>query len=79
MAADQQRIDELLAGVHQGLARAHFAAERGARFGQGQYDGRMRAARVLRITGEPVPVFAMRESEDAEDKEKNSEGKVAET
>ncbi|KAK8041971.1 hypothetical protein PG993_006494 [Apiospora rasikravindrae] len=38
-------LNKLQAGIYQNLARANFAAERGMRYGQDQYDDRMQASR----------------------------------
>ncbi|KAK7952526.1 uncharacterized protein PG986_008254 [Apiospora aurea] len=38
-------LNKLQAGLYQNLARANFAAERGMRYGQDQYDDRMQASR----------------------------------
>ncbi|KAK7754194.1 hypothetical protein SLS62_003771 [Diatrype stigma] len=45
----RERLGTLQAGVYQNLARANFAAERGVRYGQDHYDGRMQASRRVRV------------------------------
>ncbi|KFH40742.1 hypothetical protein ACRE_085610 [Hapsidospora chrysogenum ATCC 11550] len=60
----RDRLSRLQSGVHQNIARANFSAERGLRYGQDQYDGRMRASRVLDIRveqqqGTGVPSFGV--------------------
>jgi hypothetical protein len=58
----RDRLTRLQSGVYQGIARANFSAERGLRYGQDQYDGRMRALRVLDIRvdqGGSVPSFVV--------------------
>lgn len=63
---EYMRLRALLSGlqadVHQQIARANFSAERGTRYGQDHYDGRMRATRRLGIRrGDAgTPVFAVR-------------------
>ncbi|CAH0019032.1 unnamed protein product [Clonostachys rhizophaga] len=44
------QLSKLQAGVYQNIARANFSAERGLRYGQDQYDERMQASRLLRIS-----------------------------
>ncbi|GAO19668.1 uncharacterized protein UV8b_06426 [Ustilaginoidea virens] len=45
----RQELSRLQALVYRDIARANFLAERGLRFGQDQYDDRMRASRRLTI------------------------------
>jgi coiled-coil domain-containing protein 115 len=45
----RNRLSTLQAGVFHNIARANFAAERGLRYGQDQYDDRMQALRTLEI------------------------------
>ncbi|EQL00193.1 hypothetical protein G6O67_006191 [Ophiocordyceps sinensis] len=62
---EYMRLRRLLSGlqadVYQNIARANFSAERGVRYGQDDYDDRMRATRLLRIHQDEthVPVFAL--------------------
>ncbi|KAK7969171.1 hypothetical protein PG996_002390 [Apiospora saccharicola] len=42
-------LNKLQAGLYQNLARANFAAERGMRYGQDQYDDRMQASRRVKV------------------------------
>lgn len=62
------RLATLQSGVHQGIARANFSAERGMRYGQDHYDGRMKASRVLQISWEGddgvTPCFAVVSTEE---------------
>ncbi|VUC21426.1 unnamed protein product [Clonostachys rosea] len=44
------QLSKLQAGVFQNIARANFSAERGLRYGQDQYDERMQASRLLKIS-----------------------------
>ncbi|KAF4123238.1 hypothetical protein GMORB2_6788 [Geosmithia morbida] len=68
----RSRLVRLQSSVHQSIARANFSAERGLRYGQDQYDGRMKASRVLEIEGldgdaAQVPSFkAVKVKEEAE-------------
>ncbi|KAK8114905.1 hypothetical protein PG999_006974 [Apiospora kogelbergensis] len=50
-------LNKLQAGIYQNLARANFAAERGLRYGQDQYDDRMRASR--RVVVAPLPSLSV--------------------
>ncbi|RCI13710.1 hypothetical protein L249_7956 [Ophiocordyceps polyrhachis-furcata BCC 54312] len=55
------QLSTLLARVYRDLARANFSAERGMRYGESHYDGRMRATRLLSLNedaGQPVIVIA---------------------
>ncbi|KAI1176266.1 hypothetical protein F4777DRAFT_276589 [Nemania sp. FL0916] len=45
----REELTTLQTGMYQNIARANFAAERGLRFGQDHYDGRMQASRRLAI------------------------------
>jgi hypothetical protein len=59
----RDRLSTLQAGVFHNIARANFAAERGLRYGQDQYDDRMQALRTLEIRvadktdGDAAPSF----------------------
>lgn len=65
-------LNKLQAGLYQNLARANFAAERGMRYGQDQYDDRMQASRrvVARPSSSSVcSTFVIIKVEDDEDNE----------
>ncbi|KAK8090154.1 hypothetical protein PG997_005115 [Apiospora hydei] len=52
-------LNKLQAGLYQNLARANFAAERGMRYGQDQYDDRMQASRrVVALPSSSSPACA---------------------
>lgn len=73
----RRTLSELQSDIYQSLAQANFAAERGLRYGQDQYDGRMRAARRLDIQmdSSSVPVFRLRPASVLAVAEKASEGR----
>ncbi|KAG6011762.1 hypothetical protein E4U54_007918 [Claviceps lovelessii] len=48
----RERLSRLHSSTLQDIARANFSAQRGQRFGQDQYDGRMRALRRVVVEGE---------------------------
>ncbi|KAK8872804.1 hypothetical protein PGQ11_003318 [Apiospora arundinis] len=50
-------LNKLQTGIYQNLARANFAAERGLRYGQDQYDDRMQASR--RVVVAPLPSLSV--------------------
>ncbi|KAG6046154.1 hypothetical protein E4U39_001598 [Claviceps sp. Clav50 group G5] len=58
-------LSRLQSSTFQDLARANFSAPRGQRFGQDQYDERMRASRRVRLRGgEPVEFCVVRTDND---------------
>ncbi|KAG6057837.1 hypothetical protein E4U17_000866 [Claviceps sp. LM77 group G4] len=58
-------LSRLQSSTFQDLARANFSAPRGQRFGQEQYDERMRASRRMRLRGgEPVKFCVVRTDND---------------
>ncbi|KAG6119204.1 hypothetical protein E4U14_005708 [Claviceps sp. LM454 group G7] len=58
-------LSRLQSSTFQDLARANFSAPRGQRFGQDQYDERMRASRRVRLRGgEPVEFCVVRTEDD---------------
>ncbi|KAG5978226.1 hypothetical protein E4U56_004569 [Claviceps arundinis] len=67
-------LSRLQSSTFQDLARANFSAPRGQRFGQDQYDERMRASRRVRLRGEePVEFCVVRtEDDDGSEEEKRA-------
>ncbi|KAG6068915.1 hypothetical protein E4U32_006715 [Claviceps aff. humidiphila group G2b] len=57
-------LSRLQSSTFQDLARANFSAPRGQRFGQDQYDERMRASRRVRLRGEEPVEFCVVRTED---------------
>ncbi|KAK7923237.1 hypothetical protein PG985_007308 [Apiospora marii] len=61
-------LNKLQAGLYQNLARANFAAERGMRYGQDQYDDRMQASRrVVVLPSSVCPTFEVVKVDDDDD------------
>ncbi|KAK8140380.1 hypothetical protein PG984_000446 [Apiospora sp. TS-2023a] len=63
-------LNKLQAGLYQNLARANFAAERGMRYGQDQYDDRMQASRRVNValpSSSVCPTFEMVNVEEDDD------------
>ncbi|KAG6007937.1 hypothetical protein E4U21_005298 [Claviceps maximensis] len=59
----RKRLSQLHSSTLQNIARANFSAQRGQRFGQDQYDGRMKASRRVAVKageGEPVSFCVVR-------------------
>ncbi|KAK8124785.1 uncharacterized protein PG998_000544 [Apiospora kogelbergensis] len=66
-------LNKLQAGIYQNLARANFAAERGLRYGQDQYDDRMRASRRVVVAPLPLLDTNREQKEEEEDEVKEDE------
>lgn len=74
----RESLSQLQSGVYQNIARANFSGERGMRYGQDHYDGRMQALRLLDVSvdEQSVPSFTIVEAPKEEGeatKEKDTE------
>ncbi|KAG5967474.1 hypothetical protein E4U58_002162 [Claviceps cyperi] len=69
-------LSRLQSSTFQNLARANFSAPRGQRFGQDQYDERMKASRRVRLkgeVGEPIDFSVVRTEDDTSRQNKRGE------
>lgn len=75
----RERLSTLQSGVYHNIARANFAAERGMRYGQDQYDERMQAVRILSIDSDDETLrFTIKGAVSETEEENNEKGEAEE-